>query len=385
MFGKILTNPLVLNLGLISFFADIASEMLYPVTPIFLTTVLGSSMTYVGVIEGVAELISSLLKTYSGFWSDKIFRRKPFIIIGYSLSAIAKPLTGLAYSWQGVLFARGLDRTGKGLRTAPRDALLADSVPLEKRGEAFGWHRFMDTMGAVLGPLLAIFLISFYENDLRKIFLWSILPGIFSLIFVMRLKEADSLAPPKKLERFGWNHFSGDFKTFIFAWTIFSLGNSSDVFLLMRVKASGHSTTSVILLYCLYNLSYALLSPYFGTLSDKVGQKKCLIIGLGLFSIVYGGFIFATSIIHFLFLFILYGLFMASTEGIGKAYTVGLVSPERKASAVGVLGTLTGISALMASIGAGVLWDNYSQFAPFVLGMTSSLIACGILIFVKKK
>ena len=169
---RVISNSTVLILGFVSLFADIASEMLYPITPIFLSSVLGASMSSIGIIEGIAEAIASLLKAYSGYWSDRIQHRKYFVVFGYALAAIAKPITGLASSWGLVLFARGLDRTGKGLRTAPRDALLAEAVSPELRGEAFGWHRLMDTMGAVIGPLLSLWLISLYEDRLREVFFW---------------------------------------------------------------------------------------------------------------------------------------------------------------------------------------------------------------------
>ncbi len=310
-------NPTVVKLGIVSFFADVASEMLYPVTPIFLTTVLGASMANVGMIEGIAEAIASLLKTYSGSWSDSIAKRKPFIIIGYALGAISKPFIGLSQSWMHVLGARALDRTGKGIRSAPRDALIADSVEPSKRGAAFGWHRGMDTFGAAVGPLLAILLLSFNSDNLRSLYFWALIPGILSVAVIFFIKEPKHEAQrrPRENPFASWKHFNPSFKKYIYAWGAFSLTNSSDVFLLMKAKSSGLSTQTVIFLFCLYNLTYSLSSPYLGHLSDRIDRKKIMAMGLFVFFLVYLSFGFATETWHFWTLFLIYGLYMGATEG----------------------------------------------------------------------
>lgn len=376
--NKVVLNPTVLTLGLVSLFADISSEMLYPITPIFLTSVLGASMLNLGIIEGIAEAIASILKSYSGFWSDRIQHRKFFIVSGYSFSAISKPLIGLATGWWFVLFARGLDRTGKGIRSAPRDALLGDSVPPEQLGAAFGWHRMMDTTGAVIGPLLSILFLSFYKNDLKAIFMWALVPGIVSIVFAMTLKEKRKI---KKSSRpsLSWKKLPHSFKKYLLAWTVFSIGNSSDVFLLMRAKVSGASTTTVILMYCFYNLTYAIGSPYLGGLSDRIGRRKTLTFGLLIFALVYFGFIVFDSEIALFTLFGIYGIYMAGTDGVGKAFAIDLMPSDRKASAVGLLGTLTGLATLFASILAGALWDHVSFKAAFLLGVAASLFAVFLL------
>lgn len=376
--NKTILNPTVLTLGLISLFADIASEMLYPITPIFLTSVLGASMFSVGVIEGTAEAIASLLKSYSGLWSDRIQHRRYFVISGYSLSAISKPLIGLATGWWFVLFCRGLDRTGKGIRTAPRDALLAESVSAENMGAAFGWHRMMDTTGAIVGPLLALWFLQSYKGDLRSIFLWALIPGIISVVFAATLKETKK-SNKSVQAKWTWKNLPSPFKRYLLAWTVFSLGNSSDVFLLMKVKTSGADTTTVILMYCLYNFTYAFTSPYLGELSDKIGRKKTLSFGLVVFALVYLGFIFGESNLTYFALFAIYGLYMAGTEGIGKALAIDLMPADRKATAIGVLGTLTGLATLVASCCAGALWDHVSFKATFLLGVIASLIALLLL------
>ena len=381
MENKVL-NSTVLKLGLVSLFADISSEMLYPITPIFLTTVLGASMTSVGLIEGVAEAIASLLKTYSGAWSDRVSRRKPFVAIGYLLAALAKPLTGIATSWTHVLVARGLDRTGKGIRTAPRDALLSEAVSAELRGAAYGWHRAMDSLGAALGPLLAIWYLSNHSQDLRKIYYWALVPGLISVLLVLTVTEARrSKAPLKeKFRVFPRTTLSRPFKGFLASWGVFSLTNSSDVFLLMKTKAAGVSLSEVILLYCFYNLTYSLFSPYFGGLSDRIGRKKLLLAGLGVFALVYCGFSAASEVWQFWVLFGIYGLYMASTDGVGKALAVDLINPEEKATGLGVLGTVTGIATVVASSVAGLLWDHVGPNATFVYGAAGALLAMVLLL-----
>ncbi|MDG0818148.1 MFS transporter [Bdellovibrio svalbardensis] len=377
-------TPNVKRLGLVSFLADISSEMLYPITPIFLTTVLGASVASVGVIEGFAEAIASLLKTYSGFWSDRIRRRKPFIWGGYLLAAVAKPLIGVSQVWGQVLFARGLDRTGKGLRTAPRDALLAESVPPHLRGAAFGWHRMMDTLGAAIGPLLAIVYLK-YSSNLRFIYFLALIPGLLAVIAALRLKEErrEQVAPSYHQTWASFFSLPKEFKHYLFSWTVFSLANSSDAFLLLRMQQAGIPLTETILLYCFYNLVYALASPYLGGLSDRVGRKRVLLFGLVIFALVYTGFAFATHESQFWVLFGVYGLYMAATDGVGKAFAIDLLNKDMKATAVGYLGTVTGISTLIASSVAGLLWDHYGSAATFAYGAVGAVLTVMTLIFLK--
>ena len=377
-------NPTVVKLGLVSFFADVSSEMLYPVTPIFLTTVLGASMTSIGLIEGVAEAVASLMKTYSGVWSDRIKNRKNFILAGYFLAAIAKPIIGFSQNWSQVLFARSLDRTGKGLRSAPRDALLADSVSSKKQGEAFGWHRAMDTFGAALGPLLAIYFMSIKPDDLRTLYYWALVPGAFSVFFVFLVREKKpNLNRANNNPTFNffkeWGSLKPEFKTYLYAWGLFSLANSSDVFLLMKTKDAGASTQSVILIYCGYNLIYSLASTFLGKLSDQIERKKLLIFGLLVFILVYLGFSIANSIEHFILLFLIYGLYMAATDGVGKALAVDLASKEKKATCLGILGTVTGLATIVASVAAGILWDKFGSSATFLYGAFGAAISIFVL------
>lgn len=379
-------NPTVVKLGLVSLFADISSEMLYPITPIFLTSVLGASMLSVGFIEGVAEAIASLLKTYAGLWSDRILQRKPFILIGYLLSAIAKPITGMAGSWPQVLVARGLDRTGKGLRSAPRDALLAEAVSLKQRGAAFGWHRAMDTFGAALGPLLAVLYLSYFDQDLRSIYYFALIPGLIAVVIVFSIKENKKIIK-KEIHTFSvklkWSELSKDFRTYLISWGLFSIANSSDVFLLLKAKEQGIGLNTVIFMYCFYNLMYSFMSPYFGRLSDRIPRKKVLILGLLIFCFVYLGFSMAFSTWHFWVLFGVYGFYMAATDGVGKALAIDLISPQFKASGLGILGTVTGISTVIASTVAGGIWDRFGSSWAFIYGIAGAL--CCIVLLTKIK
>ncbi len=376
-------NPTVVKLGLVSFFADVASEMLYPVTPIFLTTVLGASMSTLGLIEGIAEAIASLLKTYSGSWSDSISKRKPFIIIGYFLGAISKPLIGLSTNWIHVLAARSIDRMGKGIRSAPRDALISDSVASANRGAAFGWHRSMDTAGAATGPLLAIVLLSINPGDLRSLYYWALIPGVLSVFIILSIRESKAVhSPIKKWENplKTWNHSSSEFKKYIFAWGFFCLANSSDVFLLMKAKSAGLSLTSVILVFCLYNLIYSFSSPSLGKLSDTTDRRKILMLGLSIYALVYIGFALANQIWHFWILFGIYGFYMAATDGVGKALAIDLTPAHLKATGIGILGTVTGFCTIVASVVAGLIWDHLGSSWTFFFGAAGAIAAIIMLL-----
>lgn len=365
--------PGVLLLGLVSFFADIASEMLYPITPIFLTGVLGASMTNLGLIEGIAEGVASLLKTYSGFWSDRIQKRKPFILAGYFISAISRPLIGLSTTSFHVLISRTTDRVGKGLRTAPRDALIADYVETKDRGLAFGWHRSIDTLGAVVGPILALLILTFV-SDLKRIYFWALIPGLVSVIVIFFLSETAKKSITANKFQFKWTALGYEYKYFLISWGLFCLTNSSDAFLILKMKENGLSTSSVLLIYAFYNLVYALLSPYLGRVSDEWSKRKTLILGMFLFSFVYFGFAFGSHWSHFLILMSIYGAYMAATDGISKAYVSELVPDEFKGSALGILGTVVGFSQIAASILAGSIWDKYGATSALLFSCAGSLL-----------
>lgn len=396
-------TPNVLRLGLVSFFADVSSEMLYPLMPLFLTITLGAPAMAVGVIEGAAEAVASLLKTVSGRIADRTGRRVELVFGGYSLSALAKPLIALAGSWPPVLVARLLDRTGKGFRGAPRDAIIADSTTPEVSGAAFGWHRTMDTLGAVVGPLAALGMLSLLAGDMRKVILLTVIPGVIAALLVLTVSDPrrrrrsaagaavagensgvgtavclEAAVPEAGPRRLRWSAVPGGFRQYLAAWLPFVLVNSSDVFLILRAKQLGFSTTAVVLVYTLYNLVYALGSVPLGRLSDRIGRRTVLAGGMVVFAAVYGGFSLATETWQVVALFAVYGLYIAATDGVGKAFAVDLVPRDLRATSIGLLGTLTGLAALVASSVAGVLWDAVGPQAPFILGAAGALVSAGL-------
>ena len=386
-------NEIVLRLGLVSLFNDISTEMLYPITPIFLTAVLGASMTSVGVIEGFSEFIASFLKMYFGRWSDVSKRRKPFVIAGYSLSTFARPMIGLAQAWPFVLLARAIDRVGKSVRSAPRDALLADSVDRRSLGAALGWHRGLDSLGAVLGPLAAVALLSRYADKntdhLRSIYFWAAIPAIIAVLLVFSVREPKSARQVDNRARETADdnptnaRLPREFYKYLFAWGVFSIVNSSDAFLLLKMRSAGLSLTMVILLYGFYNLFYSVTSPWLGHISDRNGRKKIMSVGWLLFSFVYFGFSRATSLYQFAGLLAVYGTYMGATDGVGKAWAIDLVPHEIKATAVGVLGTVIGLCAMFASFTAGMIWDHFGATGPFIYGGVGGLVGVSMLLFVR--
>ena len=392
-------TPNVLRLGLVSFFADVSSEMLYPLMPLFLTVTLGAPVLVVGLIEGIAEATAALLKTVSGRIADRTGRRLELVFGGYSLSALARPLIALAQSWPIVLVARLLDRTGKGFRSAPRDAILAESTDPALRGSAFGWHRAMDTLGAVVGPLLALWLLGLAGGDLRTVIALATIPGLIGALLVLTVSDpgrrrwrAEGAAGEEAgLEgsstgqagrgRLRWSAVPYRFKLYLSAWLPFVLVNSSDVFLILRAKQLGFSTSAVVGVYTLYNLVYALASVPFGHLSDGLGRRRVLVGGMLTFAAVYAGFSVATQTWQVVVLFAVYGLYIAATDGVGKAFAVDLVPRELTATSLGLLGTLTGVMTLAASAIAGALWDWVGPQAPFVFGAVGALLSALLFAF----
>ena len=378
-------------MGLVSFFNDISSEMVYPIVPIFLKTVLGAPATVIGLIEGIAESTASLLKLISGWLSDHLKKRKIFVAFGYGLSGISKILIGLAHTWPFVLFARFIDRFGKGTRVAARDALILESVNPEDRGRAFGLHRSLDSLGAVFGPLLALLLIAVYNNNYPKIFFIAFIPsliGVLLLIIFVKEKKKDLLikAGPKKINlKFKWSELDKNFRYFLIVSLIFAVGNSSDAFLILRAQNLGLGVTLTVATYVLYNLSYSFLSYPIGILSDKIGSKKILLSGFWLFALVYLGFGLAPSSFWIWILFPLYGIYMALTDGISRAYIAKTTTPEKSGTAYGAYQMVIGLCTLFASIIAGILWKYINPGAPFIFGAIMAIIATILFSFPDKK
>jgi MFS family permease len=371
----------VFILGMVSLFTDIASEMLYPVTPIFLTTVLGSSMALVGVIEGIAEVTAGLLKGYFGNLSDKVGKRSIFIVLGYGISAIAKPLPGIIQNIPIVLASRVSDRVGKGIRTAPRDALLA-SYSDGNSGAVFGFHRAMDTLGAAIGPIIALILLNFFPDNFQLIFLVAFVPSVIAVFFTLLVKDKQTSVKVKSRKNYleFWKSAPKQYKKILFLIVTFSLVNSSDVFLILKSKDISNSGTLAILGYVFYNLIYAASSYPLGGLSDKLGKQKVFSFGLIIFSAVYFGFAFIENINLIWILFAFYGIYAAATEGVSKAWISDLIPNEQRGSAIGLLTMLTSFAIMLGSFLTGILWDKFGSQFPFLLSAIISLIIGAMLI-----
>lgn len=381
MKNKLGISKNVFALGLVSFFNDVASEMIYPIVPIFLTSVLGAPVAIVGLIEGIAESTASILKVVSGWLSDKFQNRKSFVVAGYSFSAISKIILSFAFSWPFVLMARFIDRFGKGIRTSARDALISESSENSARGRAFGFHRALDTLGAVVGPMIALLAIHFLDNNFRLIFFLAFIPafmGILLLLFLVKekKKEANSSSP----FRFNWHNLDPSFKVFLLISFIFALGNSSDTFLILRAQNLGLSLSLVVLAYVLFNFTYSIFSIPAGIISDKIGPKKVLLAGFLLFSVVYLFFGLVHNSLFLWFLFPVYGLYMALTEGVGKAYISNLVSQEKSGTVFGIYHTIIGLTTFFASLIAGLLWTYIGVSAPFIFGSITAVISAFLFI-----
>jgi len=373
----------VIILGIASFLTDISSEMVYPLIPFFLTN-LGAGPAILGLIEGVAESLASLLKVFSGYFSDKLRKRKPLAIVGYASSTIGKLVLYLSSSWGFVFFARLIDRFGKGVRTAPRDALIADSTPSDKRGRAYGLHRAMDTLGAAVGVLLAYFLIKSNATNYSKIFLLSMIPAILgvTILFAAREKIATVWKQRERI-KLEWKKLPLKLRLFLIVVLVFALGNSSNQFLILRAKSLGYSLTTVLLLYLFYNLIYGILSFPIGRLSDKIGRKKILVFGYAIYGVVYFGFAIIGKPSLLWLLFGIYGFYSAFTEGIEKAYVSDIAPTEFRGTLIGLHATVIGIGLLPASLIAGGLWQTMGASAPFLFGGVLGIIAAiGLLVLI---
>ncbi len=371
-------------LGVVSGLTDISSEMLYPIVPVFLTSVLGAPMQVVGLIEGLAEATASFVKMLGGRLSDRSGSRKPFVVAGYSLSAVSKPLLALAASWQFVLFSRFVDRVGKGLRTSARDALIAGSVDKAHWGKAFGFHRAMDTLGAALGPLAALAMIHYMggdQPDYRLIFMAAFVPALLGVGVLAWFVKETARARPAGAAAPAAEPMTADFKTFLALYAVFALFNSSDVFLIMKAKTMGFTLTQVILAYTGYNLVYALLASPVGWLADRLGKIRTMTFGFAVFAAVYLGFALADRAWLVWPLFALYGFYGAFNEGIAKAVVSHLSADGNRASAMGYFQGALGFLTFAASALAGFLWDRVSPAAPFVAGAAGALFAGAALTF----
>jgi MFS family permease len=367
----------VVALAAVSFLTDVASDMTYPLLPVFLATVLGASATAVGAIEGAAETTAALLKLASGWWSDRVSRRKPLVVMGYTIASVIRPLIGLARSTGQVLAIRVTDRVGKGIRTSPRDALIADSVDPAIRGRAFGFHRAADNAGAVLGPLLAFAFLHWGGLHLRTVFLLTAIPGALAvLMLIFGVREMPRAAKPKKEQKLDLKTpLGGRFWSYLGILLLFTLGNSTDAFLLLRAGQLGVSTALIPILWAMLHVVKSASSTPGGILSDRLGRKPLIVAGWFVYAAVYFAFGRAGQTWQAWALFAVYGLYFGLTEGVEKALVADLVPEDRRGAAFGWYNLALGVGALPASLLFGFIWDRWSSTAAFDFGALVALAA----------
>ncbi len=388
----------VLALSFVSFLNDASSEIIYPFLPLFLSVTLGLPPRVIGIIEGTAESVSSLLKLFAGHFSDRHGRRKSFVVFGYALASITRPLLGFVATWPQALGIRVTDRIGKGIRSAPRDAMIADSATPAERGLAFGFHRAMDHAGAVVGPLLGygiLTLIAANRNaptasDYRTLFLIASVPALAAVLvaaFVVREKKraapevmADAAAPPVPPLRLSLSGFDGNFKRFLAVVALFTLSNSSDAFLLLRAREAGVSTATIPLLWAALHVSKVVSSFVGGDLSDRIGRKRLIVSGWLLYAAVYAGFAFVSSVGVAWALFLVYGVYFGLAEGAEKALVADLVAPARRGAAYGMYNLAFGITVLPASLLMGALWDWRGATTAFLVSAAIGVVAALLLL-----
>lgn len=375
----------VILIGLVSFFADLSTEMVYPIIPLYLMTVFGATPAIVGIIEGIAESLASLLKVFSGYITDKYQRKKPIAFLGYAAGLIYKLALILAGSWYGVLAARLIDRFGKGIRTAPRDVLVSESCDSDKLGHFFGIHKALDMAGSAAGILIAFFILTAWEGKYayKQLFLLSCIPAIASLLMFIFIKETGQAYESEEPLNFfkGLKNLDKSLKLYLAVVFIFTLGNSSNAFLILKAGNVGFDPVSVVLLYFIYSIISALCAVPFGKRSDHVGRKRLLVAGYLIFALVYAGFAWAPNKPVIVAAFALYGIFTAMTVGVERAFVSEIAPKELKGTLLGLQSTIAGIALLPASIIAGFLWNAFGSVVPFAFGAILALIAALLLAF----
>ncbi len=367
-------------LGLVSFFSDFSSEMIYPLLPLFLATALGASTVALGVIEGVAESTASLLKVVSGLWTDKVRHRKPLIVGGYSLASLVRPLIGLTTTWPMVLLLRFTDRVGKGLRTSPRDALIADVTESPQRATAYGFHRAMDHAGSIVGPLVAAALMGLLGLNLRQVFLWAALPAVFCLLILFFCVKEPKPSPPIKTDKTfqwtkGWQELSSEYKYLLLTLLIFTLGNSTDAFLIVRLTKAGVAVQGIAILWALHHVVKMLATYFGGKLSDHIGHRIMIVSGWVFFALIYASFAIATSPPVLIGVFLAYGIYFGLVEPAERALVAGLVPAHLRGTAFGYYHFTIGLGALPASLLFGLIWKEWGVSAAFLTGAGLAITA----------
>ncbi|MCM0082551.1 MFS transporter [Geomonas sp. Red32] len=375
----------VLIFGFVSLFTDVSSEMIYPLLPLFLSSVLGAGPAFLGAIEGVAESTASLLKLASGIMSDRVRARKGLVLFGYSISSLMRPLIGAAQSPLAVLIIRAGDRVGKGVRTSPRDALIADSVDPSLRGKAYGFHRSMDNAGALIGPLIATLLLAVWlHDDLRTLFWLAGIPGLIAVaLIVFKVQDSGREVPPKQQVRLS-SLPAGPLRRYLFILFLFTLGNSSDAFLLLKAGQLGVPVFRIPLLWAFFSAVKMLASMPFGVLSDRIGRRKVIVAGWLVYALCYLGFAFASRESHIWILFACYGLFYGLTEGVEKALVADLSDPFLRGAAFGWYNFAIGAGALPASLIFGLIWQRFGSHASFLVGTGLAGVSVVLLLLLVK-
>lgn len=379
----------VFALGFVSFLTDVSSEMIYPLLPAFLANEFGATALALGLIEGVAEATSAVLKLVSGIWSDRAKRKKPFVLLGYALSGAARPLVGLATSWWAVLVIRFFDRIGKGIRSSPRDALISNIVPGHSIGRAFGLQRAMDHAGSVVGPLVASALLMLPFLSLREVFLFAAVPAVLAflaLLFFVDEKAAASVETGESsVIRLQWSILTPEFKKLLGALFVFTLGQSTDAFLLLKLNEVGVPASAIALLWALQSVVKMVSSHLGGAWSDRFGDRRLMIIGWVFYAAIYFAFSMDTSRESFVALFLLYGFYFGLTEPSERSFVSKLASGRQQGAAFGYFYLVTGVAALPASVLFGYVWQRFGSSAAFQMGAALSLAACFILSAVGRK
>ncbi|MGE4421736.1 MAG: MFS transporter [Pseudodesulfovibrio sp.] len=375
------------TLGWVSFFTDVASEMVYPVVPLFLVAALGAPATVLGAMEGAAEAVVCLMKGASGWHSDRMGRRTPFVRAGYGLGALSKPLLAMALSWPMVFAARIIDRSGKGLRTTARDAMIADAAPPAIAGRAYGFHRAMDTAGAIVGVSLSMGLLALLPGAYRTIFLLAALPSLVAVWFTFRLKDMGPVrdaATPRRPLRESLRGLPASYWRALVLLSLFALANSTDALLLLRTRDLGFSDTHVIGAYVLFNIVYAVTAYPAGVVSDRVGRWRIMLGGWTVYALTYFGFALSGPAGIWV-LFPVYGLYMGLTEGVGKAIIASGLPTERRGTAMGFFLMLTGLLSLLGNLAAGLAWDLIGPRAPFLMGGVLALLAVAVALVLPRE
>jgi MFS family permease len=373
----------VWTLGWVSLATDAATEAIYPLLPFFLTRVLGAGAISLGLIEGVAEAASSIFKIVSGRVSDHWQRRQPIVLTGYALSSAARPFMSLATMWPQVLALRFVDRVGKGIRSAPRDAMLAFWVDERSRGLAYGFHRAMDHAGAILGPLAATLFLVVYPGRYRALFALTAVPGAIAVLLLTRVPEvrAQAAGAPTGTSLSPGRELPAELYRYLFVLTVFTLGNSTDAFLLLRLTDAGGNPQMMPVLWAVLHVVKSGFSVAGGALSDRVGRRRVIVLGWLVYSIVYAGFAMSTAYDTLVLWFLIYGLYFGLTEGVERALIADLAPPEARGTAFGAYNAVVGIGALLASVLFGALWEAFGTTVAFGTGASLALLA-SILLYV---